>query len=97
MGGLSIADKKNLINEKINNIYTNFSKVLLTKNEFLDAIEQSFEKNEAEYLKENTLKEYYNSLANKFWDKIENDRANEILLQEEAKKQYKNMYEKNYY
>ena len=94
MGGLSISEKKNLINEKISNIYTNFAQILFTKEEFLDAIEQSFEENQKQYLKENTIKEYYNSQASKFWNKIENDRANELLLQEEAKKQYKNMYEK---
>ena len=93
MGGLSISEKKNLISDKIKNIYTNFSQILFTKEEFLDAIEQSFEGNQVKYLKENTIKEFYDSQTTKFWDKIENDRANELIIKEEAKKKYQEMYE----
>ena len=94
MGGVSSTEKKNIIIDKINNIYTNFSQIFNTKDEFLQAIEQSFEENEKEYLNDKTLNKFYDSQANKFWGKIESDRAKELKIEKEAKEKYQNIYEK---
>lgn len=93
MGGLSIAEKKNLIMDKINNIYINYAQILYTKEEFFDAFEQSFNRDLLDYLKDNTLIEFYNSQINKNWERIENERANLLLIQQEAKIKYQSIYE----
>lgn len=91
MGGLSEAEKKNLINDKICNIYINYSKIVISKDDFIYAIEQSLSENERTYLENNAIKKYYNNEINKFWEKIEIDKIKELEMNEKYEKIYKDL------
>ena len=80
MGGLNEAQKKNLIKEKIRDIYNNYSKIVISKDDFIYAIEQSLSENEKTYLENNAIKNYYNNEINKFWEKIEIEKIKEINI-----------------
>ena len=90
MENLNTLEKENLILEKIDFIYKNFSQILLSKEDFMQVIEQSLDPNIRDYLKDHTIKEYYTVQVNQYWEIIENDRVNQV----KAEEKYKNVYEK---
>ena len=90
MGGLCENEKRNMISEKINQIYFNYPKIAEqkgTKEDFMYAIEQSLEDNEKKYLEDNTIANYYQSKIDNIWNKIKIDRAKES-------EKYKDIYRK---
>lgn len=91
MGGLNEAEKKNLINDKICNIYINYSKISNSKKDFINKIEQSLSENERTYLENNAIKKYYNDEIDKFWKKILIDKNKESEMNEKYEKIYKDL------
>ena len=85
MGGLSEAEKKLKIIEKLNEFYLNFSKFFESKEDFIFNIESTLKKDEKELLKSETIKRYYNIKVNEIWNKIEEDKAKEV-------EKYKSIY-----
>ena len=74
MGGLNEIEKKNIILDKINKVYFEFSSIIENKNDLINIIEQSFKEEEKKYLSDKSILKYYNNRINLIWDKIENDR-----------------------
>ncbi len=74
MGGLNEIEKKNIILDKINTVYFEFSSIIENKNDLINIIEQSFKEEEKKYLSDKSILKYYNNRINLIWDKIENDR-----------------------
>lgn len=85
MGGLSEADKKLKIIERLNEFYLNYSKFFDSKEDFIFNIESSLKKDEKELLKNESIRRYYNIKVDKIWAKIEEDKAKEI-------EKYKDIY-----
>ena len=74
MGGLNEIEKKNIILERINTVYFQFSNIIENKNDLINIIEQSLKEEEKNYLSDKSILQYYNNRINQIWDKIVNDR-----------------------
>lgn len=85
MGGLSEAEKKLKIMERINHVYLNFSQFFNSKEDFLFNIESSLNKDEKEFLENESIKRYFNIKVDNIWSKIEENKAKEV-------EKYKDIY-----
>ena len=78
MGGLSEAEKKLKISEILDEIYLKFPRAFDSKEEFIFNIENSLKENEQNFLKDKSIKRYYDIKIENIWKKIEEDKAKEI-------------------
>ena len=86
MGGLNEIEKKNIILERINTVYFEFSGIIENKDDLINIIEQSLKEEEKKLLSDKSILQYYMNKINQIWDKIENDRYfYQILLSEHIK------------
>ena len=78
MGGLSEAEKKLKISEILDEIYLKFPRAFDSKEEFIFNIENSLKENEQNFLKDKSIKRYYDIKIENIWKKIEEDKAKEL-------------------
>lgn len=59
MGGLNSAETKNLIYKKIYQLYISYNNMIESKEDLINIIEQSLNDEEAKYIRENEIREYF--------------------------------------
>lgn len=74
MGGLSTAEKKNKISEKLTNLYLTLKEFPDTEEKFMSIIVEKLSHEETEYLKEEEIKNYFNENITKFYNKMKEDK-----------------------
>ena len=74
MGGLNNTEKKNIISEKLTNLYLTLNPPPETEEQFLSIIIESLSEEEAEYLKEKEIKDFFNEKTSKFWNIIKQNK-----------------------
>ena len=83
----------NKIDRKINYIYNNFGTIFDSKEDFEQAIKDSFPERLSIYLRDKTNQKYFNNKINEFWKKIVNDKYKQMKLEEEKKRKKENKIE----
>ena len=74
MGGLSTAEKKNKISEKLTNLYLTLKTFPDTEEKFMSIIVEKLSDEETEYLKEEEIKNYFNENITKFYNKMKENK-----------------------
>ena len=70
MGGLSIAEKKNKITEKLTNIYLSLKTFPETEEKFINIILDGLSQEETKYLKDEEIKNFFNQHISKLYNKM---------------------------
>jgi len=83
----------NKIDRKINYIYNNFGTIFDSKEDFEQAIKDSFPERLSIYLRDKTNQKYFNNKINEFWKKIVNDKYKQMKLEEEKNRKKENKIE----
>ena len=70
MGGLSIAEKKNKITEKLTNLYLSLKTFPETEEKFINIILDGLSQEEKKYLKDEEIKNFFNQHISKLYNKM---------------------------
>ena len=81
------------IDKKINYIYNNLGTIFDSKEDFEQAIMDSYKDKLSIYLKDKTNQKYFKNKINEFWKKIINDKYKQIKVEEEKNRKKENKIE----
>ena len=81
------------IDKKINSIYNNLGTIFDSKEDFEQAIMDSYKDKLSIYLKDKTNQKYFKNKINEFWKKIINDKYKQIKVEEEKNRKKENKIE----
>ena len=81
------------IDKKINYIYNNLGTIFDSKEDFEQAVIDSYKDRLSIYLKDKTNQKYFKNKINEFWKKIINDKYKQIKVEEEKNRKKENKIE----
>ena len=81
------------IDKKINYIYNNLGTIFDSKEDFEQAVIDSYRDRLSIYLKDKTNQKYFKNKINEFWKKIINDKYKQIKVEEEKNRKKENKIE----
>ena len=81
------------IDKKINYIYNNLGTIFDSKEDFEQAIMDSYKDKLSIYLKDKTNQKYFKNKINEYWKKIINDKYKQIKVEEEKNRKKENKIE----